>query len=177
MKVSTITTPRLTLRQYQESDIAAWQRWDTDPVIQEYLPEHVNKPLSDDEQMIYLHECTTEEDGAYWSIVWNENNTLVGTISLNEINTYHGVAELSIIIGEKEYWGKGIATEAIGALKEHAFNQMGLRRIAAEFEVDNIGLKKALVADGFQEECRALASRIKRGQPIDTLRYYLLRSF
>lgn len=174
MKVSVLTTERLVLRPYEEGDIAAWQRWDTDPEVQEYLPEPLNEPVTDAEQLAYLNGCLAEEDGAYWTIVFSETNEVVGTISLSDINTHHGTAEINTVVGEKQYWGKGIATEATRAVVDYARDILKLRRIMGEFEADNKGVAKVLVANGFVEECRCKASRMKRGAPIDTIRYYLL---
>ncbi len=174
MKVQVLKTERLILRPYEEGDIVAWQRWDTDVQVQEYLPEPLNKPVSDAEQLAYLKECLAEEDGAYWTIVFSETHEVVGTISLSDINTYHGTAEINTVIGEKQYWGKGIATEATRAVVDYARDVLKLRRITGEFEADNKGVAKVLATNGFVEECRCKASRMKRGAPIDTIRYYLL---
>lgn len=174
MKAQTLSTKRLTLRAYEKDDIAAWQRWDSDLEVQEYLPEPLNKTVSDEEQLAYLNECLAEEDGLYWTIILSATDEIIGTISLSEINTYHGVAELNIVIGEKQHWGKGLATEAIRAIVKHAEENLELRRLMGEFEAENKGVAKALRANGFIEECRCKASRMKQGKPIDTIRYYLL---
>ena len=174
MKVQELKTEHLILRPYEEGDIVAWQRWDTDPEVQEYLPEPLNEQVSDEEQLVYLKECLTEEDGVYWTIVLSETGEVIGTISLNNISTYHGVAEINTVIGEKQYWGKGIATEATRVVLMYAKEELKLRRIMGEFEADNKGVEKVLRANGFVEECRCKASRMKRGKPIDTIRYYTL---
>ncbi len=168
MHVEVITTSRLVLRPYVENDIQAWQRWDVDPEIQKYLPEPVNKVVSEAEQSAYLKECLEENDGAYWSIVWNETGDVIGTISLTEINFHHGVGELGIVIGEKKFWGLGIATESIEALAEYAKNVLNLRRLCGEYESENIAIQKALEQAGFVFECVHKDSRIKYNMPIDT---------
>jgi RimJ/RimL family protein N-acetyltransferase len=174
MQAPTLTTDRLILRPYEEADIVAWQRWDTDPEVQEHLPEPFNEPVTDEDQQAYLKECLAEENGVYWTIVLNETQEAIGTISLNDINAHHGTAEINMVIGEKQYWGKGIGTEAVGAVLTYAKETLGLRRIMGEFEADNIGVAKVLATNGFIEECRCVASRMKRGEPIDTIRYCLL---
>lgn len=174
MKVQVLKTERLILRPYEEADIVAWQRWDTDVQVQEYLPEPLNEPVTDAEQLAYLTECLAEENGAYWTIVFSETHEVVGTISLSDINTYHGTAEINTVIGEKHYWGKGVATEATRAIVDYARDVLKLRRIMGEFESDNKGVAKVLAANDFVEECRCKASRMKRGAPIDTIRYYRL---
>jgi ribosomal-protein-alanine N-acetyltransferase len=56
----------------------------------------------------------------------------IGNISLNTIQWVHRSAELSIMIGAKEVWGRGFGTEAIALLTAHAFSTIGLHRVWAE---------------------------------------------
>ena len=39
----------------------------------------------------------------------------IGNIKLGPINWIHRYGDISLLIGDKDYWGKGIATEAIRA--------------------------------------------------------------
>lgn len=61
-----------------------------------------------------------------------EGGTHVGNLSLNAINWPHGHCELSIMIGARDQWGKGLGREAIALATRHAFQSMGLRRLWAE---------------------------------------------
>ncbi len=171
----TITSERLILRPYETGDISSWQKWDIDPAVQAFLPEPKNEPVSLEAALEYLKECERETDGYYWSIVWKDAGTLIGTISITETNAHHGVGELGIVIGEKEYWGKGVAQEAIASVIG-ILSDLGLRRISAEFEEGNIGMERALTKAGFQKEADVKGSRIKDGKPIDTVRYFFLAS-
>ncbi len=169
----TITTERLTLRPYEAGDISFWQKWDVDPEVQRFMPEPLNQPVSDDEQLAYLKECESEEGGIYWTIVWKENNQPIGHIAITEINQHHGVGEIGIVIGEKEYWNKGIATETIESILELA-PELGLKRVSAELEEGNVALEKAFTKLGFGKEGISKLSRMKDGQRINTLRYFIL---
>lgn len=175
MFTNTLTEANIILRAYQKEDILLWQKWDTDPSVQAHMPESISMPMNTEEQLAYFEECKNEDDGYYWSIVWRENNALVGTIALADINNHHGIGELGIVVGEKEYWGKGIATGAIKLVLTYAFSEMGLRRITAEYEEGNTGLEKALLKNNFQRECVRIQSRMKAGTPINTVSCFILR--
>lgn len=56
----------------------------------------------------------------------------VGNIALNTILWPHRSAELSILIGARDVWGRGYGAEAITLLTAHGFAAMGLNRIWAE---------------------------------------------
>lgn len=175
MFLKIITSERLILRPYENGDVFLWQKWDLDSEVQTFMPEPKNEPMTVGVGVEYLKECEKETSGYYWSIVWKDTNKLVGTISITEINIHHGIGELGIVIGEKEYWGKGIAQEAIKMILDIA-PDLKLRRIAAEFEDGNISMEKALTKSGFQKESMPFASRVKEGQPINTVRYFVLIS-
>ena len=61
-----------------------------------------------------------------------EGQQHVGNIALNSIQWVHRSAELSIMIGAKDVWGRGYGTAAIRLVTAHAFNAMGLHRVWAE---------------------------------------------
>jgi RimJ/RimL family protein N-acetyltransferase len=56
----------------------------------------------------------------------------IGNIALNSIWWVHRSAELAIMIGSKDVWGRGYGTEAISLLTTHAFKKMGLHRLWAQ---------------------------------------------
>lgn len=164
----------IALRQYEPTDITAWQHWDIDSDIQAFMPEPENTVKTDIEQLEYLKECADDTEGHYWSIVSNESGALIGSIALTDIDTHHGIGELGVVIGERDYWGKGVATSAIKLVLDFARTDLKLRRITAEYEEGNIGVAKSLAKSGFIQECVSHESRIKKGQPINTVRMYIL---
>jgi RimJ/RimL family protein N-acetyltransferase len=56
----------------------------------------------------------------------------VGNIALNSVNWLHRSAELSIMIGARDTWGKGYGKEAMSLVTRHGFLNMGLNRLWAE---------------------------------------------
>ncbi len=170
----TFTGEKIIVRPYQKEDVLVWQKWDTDPTVQQYMPESKNTPMSNEEQLAYFEECKNEQSAIYWSIIWKENQNLIGIISFTDINEHHGVADLGIVLGEKEYWGRGAAREAIKLVLTFAKVHLKLRRIIAEYEEGNIVMGKALEHAGFERECVCKASRVKKGISINTIRYYIL---
>jgi RimJ/RimL family protein N-acetyltransferase len=54
---------------------------------------------------------------------------LIGMVSCYAIDWQARTGELGVYIGERERWGHGLGTDAITTLVEHAFHDLGLRRI------------------------------------------------
>lgn len=60
-------------------------------------------------------------------------------------------AEIGFGLG-RSFWGKGYISEAGEALIQYGFNTLGLRRIEAEIDPDNLSSAKALEKLGFSQE-------------------------
>ena len=65
-------------------------------------------------------------------------------------------------------------TEAIGLVSDYAKKHMGLRRLVADYENGNEGVRITLERNNFTLEGVAKESRVKQGKPIDTTRYFRL---
>jgi RimJ/RimL family protein N-acetyltransferase len=61
------------------------------------------------------------------------------------------IASIGYWIG-KPFWGRGIATEAVSLLAEHAFAQHGVRRLWANVMAANVGSARVLEKAGFIHE-------------------------
>lgn len=174
MKAPVIQTKTYTLRPFKESDVELWQIWDVDPEVQAYMPEPLNVAVDTQEHLKYINECEDEEDGYYWSIDTSTGIT-IGTVALTDINNHHKLADLGIVIGDKTYWGKGIATGVILALVHHAFTELGIERISAEVEVGNIGAQKVFEGAGFEQDGEFKSARVKNGHRIDVLHFGIIK--
>lgn len=155
-----------------EENCMDWM-WDNYPEVYKYLPEpHILQTI--ESQKDFLEEIRNEVDGWYWSIEHKITGECVGIVSITQINEYHGIGELGIVIGKPEYFGKGYATEVIKMVIGFLQNTKKLRRITAECEADNKPMIKVLEKCGFTLETVCKESRIKNNHPIDTFRYFIL---
>ena len=73
----------------------------------------------------------------------------VGNIKVGGIDRNHGLGEIGILIGEKNAWGRGIASAAIQVVTGIARSQLGLRKLTAGCYASNIGSQKAFLKAGF----------------------------
>ncbi len=83
-------------------------------------------------------------------------------------------AEIGYWLGEP-YWGRGIATEALRAMTEHAFERFGLVRLFATVFEHNLASARVLEKAGYQREGLLRKSVIKGGQVLDSLLYACVR--
>lgn len=174
MKSPLINTQDYIIRPFQKEDCLLWQKWDIDPEIQAHMPEPKNELADISEQYEYIEECESDEEGYYWSIETNEG-VVIGTVSLLEINNHHSSAEIGIVVGDKNYWGKGVATEIIKELVKYAFNELNLSCLSAEVEVSNLGMQKVFQKSGFIQDGIFKKARVKNSERIDVLHFSILK--
>ena len=82
-----------------------------------------------------------KNEGIHWMIY--VDGTHVGGVGLHQISEEHGHAELGLMIGDQDYWGKGIAQVITVAVMEYAFENLipgGLHKIAVQALVSDDGL-------------------------------------
>lgn len=91
----------------------------------------------------------------------------IGNIKLGPANERHNVTDLSYFIGERDMWGKGIATSAIKGVVKIAFEELGLEKVTAGTYENNIGSIHALLKNNFIEEGRRVKQLIFDGYRID----------
>ena len=79
-------------------------------------------------------------------------NLHIGNIKLGPINNVHKTAPISIFIGNKEFWGRGYAIEAILLLRHFAFENIGIKKLTAGMYADNIASLRAFMKADFSLE-------------------------
>ena len=84
--------------------------------------------------------------------IFTKTDIHVGNIKLGPIKKNHSIAPVSIFLGNKKYWGKGIGPDAINALADFSFNDLNLNKVTAGMYSNNINSIKAFEKIGFVKE-------------------------
>lgn len=73
------------------------------------------------------------EDRKYkYFIITNNADDFIGFINFFSIDKNKKQGEMGIVIGDKRYWGKGIAFTSINIVTKYIFNNMDINRIYIE---------------------------------------------
>ena len=103
-----------------------------------------------------------------FSIVLNDD-TLIGNISLMDVNLISRKATLGIFIGDEDNRSKGYGTEAMKLLVEYGFNILGLHNIDLKVFSFNERAIKAYEKVGFKEYGRRHESYFLDGKYHDEI--------
>jgi len=61
--------------------------------------------------------------------VETESGRHIGNCTVYNINEELGETEMGVMIGDREYWGKGYGSDTVRTILRHIFEEMGLRRV------------------------------------------------
>lgn len=143
-------------------------KWNSDKDVTKYLYRGKLPSNSFSEQL-----SSDIEFEIYTDI--SSNMHVIGCAGLHQINWISRSAELRILIGETNYWGKGLGKAAIHELLHYAFSTLNLNRIWLGVNEYNIPAYKLYISCGFTEEGRLREEFYKDGKYCDLIRMGILR--
>ena len=124
----------------------SYLNWFSDPDIVKFS-ENRKKVFSKESQIEYIKSFENKKTKFLYGIFFK--NIHIGNIEINPINYKFKHANISYIIGEKKFWGKGIATYSITYISQIAKNQFKLKKLYAGCASENIPSIKVLKKNGF----------------------------
>lgn len=171
--VNLISGHRIQLRLLRKGDIEDKVRWFNDP--------EVNKNLILDEELslektIEWFERAQKDESRWDFVIETFDKCPIGSIGFRKISKRNRSACVYIVIGEKEYWGKGIGKDALTVLLEWGFKTLGLNKVWSDVRSSNTASLAVLKKVGFKKEGLLREEEILSGQKIDVVRLGLLRS-
>ena len=172
---ATLSTDRLILRPFRISDGKEVQRLAGDERIAQTTLS-VPHPYSDGaaEDWIATHPRSfSNGEGVTFAIALKTNHTFIGCISIMGISKTHRRGEAGYWIGA-EFWNQGYCTEALKALIEFGFREMGLNKITSRHMPKNPQSGKVMLKAGMKQEGVLKDDCFRYGQFEDSVVYGIL---
>ncbi len=159
------------MRQIVSSDIDLVFAGLSDPLVIANYGVSYESIESTQAQMDWFNQIYDDGTGIWWGICEPiDRSKLIGAVGLNDICCKHKRAEIGYWL-LPAYWGRGVAAECALSLLDFAFGKLGLHRIGAEVDMENLNSSKLLERLGFQFEGVRRGWELKCGIHID-LKYY-----
>ena len=160
-----VVTPRLRLEPFNESFLTErYVGWLNDPQVTALSNQRFRKHTLESCRAYYESFRGTEH--IFWAIVRRSDDQHVGNLCAT-VESEHGVADLSILIGERSCWGQGVGGEAWQAAIEHLFRACALRKVTGGTLAINRGMLRVMEKCGMQEEGRRLRHYLVDGKEVD----------
>lgn len=149
----TLRTESLLLRSLTEDDCTqTYLDWLDDLEIKRFLETRHTAQSVEAIRTFVAAVNASPVEFLYGICVHADSDRHIGNIKVGPIKHPHPLADVSLLIGARDCWGKGYGTEAIQAVSREAFARWGVRKLSASIYAPNIGSTKAFLAAGYQQE-------------------------
>jgi RimJ/RimL family protein N-acetyltransferase len=164
------------VRPIRPADVrGGYVRWMNDPLINQFLESRFQKVTEADLEA-YVARFAEDPDHIFLAVVARDTDTHIGNVKLGPIDRNHRVADMGLLIGDRAYWGRGIATEVIRLVARYAFDEFGLRKVTAGCYSTNRGAIRAFERAGFAHEGLRKKQYQSNGEYVDGVMLGLLRT-
>ena len=117
----------------------------------------------------YYNNTALSNNNAMFAVADKKTDKHIGNIKLGPMNWIARTAPLGIMIGDRQFWGKGYGTEAIRLILDYAFNTLNLHKVIAGVVAVNQASKRAFEKAGFTIEGHARSQFYLNGEYSDSL--------
>ncbi len=167
---------RIYLEPFSEKHLSEkYVGWFNDPVVCQFN-RHGQGDYTEAKARQYLQTIKDSDRTIVFAICIKGPGIHIGNISINDIDWTTCTGEISILIGEKQYWGKGFGKEAVKQVMDYGFNILSLHCLWMGMTVNNRGMIRIAEELGFREERILRNVFIKNGVSLDITEWTYLNS-
>ncbi|MBL8122693.1 MAG: GNAT family N-acetyltransferase [Pyrinomonadaceae bacterium] len=146
-----IETERLKFRRLTFDDLPLLIEQRSDPEVNKYLGgTRLQNPEAIEKRLKFYISCYEKFGFGNCVMIWKEDGRVIGTAGLQPLED-SGEIEVGYSM-IKEFWGRGIGTEAARGWLEYGFNVAGLERIVAVAMVGNAASRRIMEKLGMRFE-------------------------
>lgn len=150
----------------QHLDAPAYYGWLRDLEVVRYIGrDELLAGISFPEAEDYVKQLWANKNCWFFAVYHSESDTFIGTAKINFFNERgrrNGVADIGIMLGARDFWGQGLATDVLHTLSKFAFDELGARKLSAGAMSPNAAVVKAFLRIGYVEE-----GRLRQQLPIE----------
>jgi len=151
--VTEIATERLILRPIVPEDTEPFARMVADPEVVRFIGDGTTATLEETREWVE-RSIRRNASGGFdkRTVVLAEDGSVIGWCGI-AVWTIDGVVERELgYVLAREHWGRGFATEAATAMRDHALSTFGQRRLIALIHPDNAASRRVAGKLGFAFE-------------------------
>jgi len=169
------------LRAIEKDDLSGnMAKWVNDPEVNNLMvmgcvPDSGSIYCSWDGPEEEFEKLRKSKHDVVFAIVDKETDNVIGNVGLYEINWIARHGELRIVIGEKEYWGKGIGTEVTRAVVKYGFERLNLNKVHLGVNASDKKANRCYEKVGFVYEGTSRDYHFRNGRYYDANLYSILR--
>lgn len=147
-----IETLRLHLRSFREEDWQAVHVYATDPEVVRYVPGELSSEEETHAAIRSWMNGHNDNPPHYdFAVTARPRDFVIGWCCMQISSSDQRIGELMYVLN-REFWGKGYASEAARAIVNYGFSELKLHRIFATCRPENVNSWRLLEKLGMQRE-------------------------
>ena len=135
------------IRPLKEEDAYSSYIWRNDPEVFKFTGNVYTNRITIESELNWIRRVMDNNDEYRCAIMADDE--YIGNIYLTGINDCE--AWFHIFIGNKDYWGKGIAKKASLLMLDHAFNILKIKTVRLSVHPDNLSAINLYSSIGYKE--------------------------
>ena len=165
---------KCTVRSWRQEDASDLVTYLNNERVRVMLTNRIPYPYLASHAEHFIAQCTQALSETSFAI--GVDGRSVGAVGFGLLqNEERHTGEIGYWVAE-EYWGRGIATDAVRAVTAHAFQNHDLERLQAHVFLDNVASARVLEKCGYSKEGVIRMSALKGERVINQILYAVLRS-
>ncbi|MFC5602469.1 GNAT family N-acetyltransferase [Sporosarcina koreensis] len=171
-----LETNRLLLRRIEKDDAHDIFTYLSDIEVMKHYGTKPFQTVDEAIKAISKYESLFNENrGVRWGITIKEDNKVIGSCAFHNMVSEHFRTDISFVLS-KDFWGRGIAQEALKAVIKYGFEYLNINRIEAVIEPSNVPSQKLVERLGFSKEGVLRSYEYFDGKFDDLYMFSLLKS-
>jgi [ribosomal protein S5]-alanine N-acetyltransferase len=170
-----LETERLILRPITVADADEVFEYGSDPEVTKYMIFPTHTTLAD--SIMWLEtvpDSFAKRERMTFAITLKADGKFIGSSGFHDISPKHHRLMMGYVLS-RNYWGNGYMTEAVREMILFAFEDMGMHRVAATCDYDNIRSARVMDRCGMTLEGVLRDYEVRRGKFIATKSYAILK--
>jgi RimJ/RimL family protein N-acetyltransferase len=170
-----LTSRRLHLRRFRNEDADAMHQCFGNPEAMRFWDHPVHTKRIETERAVRRFIDCTPSYCRFWAVADAKTDRCLGMVNYHDGHIRVKRVTIGYIIDPAHHW-KGIATEAVSAMLDFCFGELGIHRVQAFIHPDNTASRKLVEKLGFRCEGLLRDNLRVRGVWRDDMLFALLES-
>ncbi|MBQ4450948.1 MAG: GNAT family N-acetyltransferase [Clostridia bacterium] len=170
-----LETESLLLRRMEMRDAQDMYEYSRDPLVAKHVLWDAHTSVSDTKSYLrYMLRKYRAGEPSSWCIVEKSTGKVVGTIGYMWYQKDNSACEVGYSLARR-CWNRGYMTQALNAVLDYTFRELGINRVEAQHETDNGASGAVMRKCGMTKEGTLRSRLYNKGRYVDVDLYSILR--